>query len=51
MWRTRVWAFLLKNCGEYALAQFDRLVGMMNSDGYVFRTAGGLAAEWDQADV
>jgi len=40
--------FLLKNCGPYALEQFDRLVGLMKSEGYLFYDARTLAEIWDE---
>jgi peptidoglycan/xylan/chitin deacetylase (PgdA/CDA1 family) len=39
--------FLLKNCGDYALAQFDELVAAMKAQGFVFRAARDLAESWD----
>ena len=39
--------FILKNCGYYAIEQFDRLIATMKSEGYSFYDARTLAAQWD----
>jgi hypothetical protein len=39
--------FLLENCGDYALQQFDELVGNMKNEGCEFYSARGLAEAWD----
>ena len=44
----RPFPFLLRNTGGYALAQFDRLIETMKSEGYAFCDAKTLAAKWDE---
>jgi len=39
--------YLIKNCGEYALTQFEKLVDYLSSMGAVFMTAQELAEKWD----
>jgi peptidoglycan/xylan/chitin deacetylase (PgdA/CDA1 family) len=42
--------FIVENCGAVALREFDRLLGLLEERGAVFRTARDLARRWDGGD-
>ena len=39
--------YLLRNCGEYALAQLEGVIDELKSMGASFMVAGDLAKRWD----
>lgn len=43
--------FITRNCGSYAIAQFDRLCGLLKEEGARFITAGDLAREYLESEI
>lgn len=43
--------FIVKNCGEVAVKEFDKLLTMFEERGTVFRTVEGMARNWTQMNA